>query len=166
MPIRPDLVECWVFRVPTDASPAYLLIRRADDRIYPGLWQPVTGRLAPGETAPRAALREVREETGLGPEDVEVFYDLDQVASFYDEDSDAVVMSVVFAVRVRAGADVQVSIEHEGLAWVDEDEALDRSVWPAYRESLQLIGRLVDDPALARWFELDPDGRRMARPPR
>ena len=39
-----------------------LLLERADG---PGLWQSVTGSLDPGETPARAAVRELREETGL-----------------------------------------------------------------------------------------------------
>ncbi len=39
-----------------------LLLERADK---PGFWQSVTGSLEPGETTRDAAIREVREETGL-----------------------------------------------------------------------------------------------------
>lgn len=39
-----------------------LLLERAD---HPGYWQSVTGSLNPGETPLQAAVREVREETGL-----------------------------------------------------------------------------------------------------
>ena len=39
-----------------------LLLERADG---PGLWQSVTGSLDPGETPAQAAVRELREETGL-----------------------------------------------------------------------------------------------------
>jgi 8-oxo-dGTP pyrophosphatase MutT (NUDIX family) len=113
--LRPDLVECWVFRVAPPTSPAdlrpdaarleILLIRRAPDRIFPGLWQCVTGGIEPGERVPRAAMREVREETGLGGDDVLAWYDLDQVAPFYDEGGDAVVVSAIFAARVRPDAE-------------------------------------------------------------
>ncbi len=124
MTLRPDLVECWVFRVvPPDDAVEILLIRRAGHRIFPGLWQCVTGGIEPGETVPAAALREVREETGLGPDDIESFYDLDQVAPFYDEGSDAVVVSAVFAVRVRPDATAATSWEHDGLRWVPASEA-------------------------------------------
>lgn len=164
-PVRPDLVECWVFRVREPGQVEFLLVQRASDRIFPGIWQPVTGRLEPGERAPEAALREVREETGLGPDALEAFYDLDQVGSFYSEDADAVVMSVIFALRVRSGAEPRLSHEHAAAVWVAGKEAIERSVWPPYRESVTLIGRLVADSVLARWFELDPRGRRLALPP-
>lgn len=165
-PVRPDIVECWIFRVPQPARIELLLIRRADDRIFPGIWQPVTGGVEAGESVPRAALREVQEETGLGPADVEAFYDLDQVGAFFAEDVDAVAVSVFFALRVRVGAEPRVSPEHVGLEWVDRGEAERRSIWPAYRDALELIERIAANPELARWFELDPEGRRSARAPR
>ncbi|HVL54514.1 MAG TPA: NUDIX domain-containing protein [Vitreimonas sp.] len=166
MPVRPDLVECWVFRMRADGRPEFLLIQRADDRIFPGIWQPVTGGLQPAEAAPAGALREVLEETGLRAPAIEAFYDLDQVGSFYDETLEAIVTSVIFAVRVGPDAEPTLSSEHVDHAWVDGDEAVARSVWPPYRESLRLIGQLTTDPAMARWFELDSGGRRVARPPR
>lgn len=162
-PIPPDLVECWVFRVRTDGALEFLLLRRAADRIFPGIWQPVTGRLGPSERAPLAALREVEEETGLGAGDVEAFYDLDLVASFYAEGVEAVMTSVIYAARARSDATPRVSVEHDGLEWVGTDEALGRSIWPAYREALARIERLAADPDWARWFEVDRAGHRVAR---
>jgi 8-oxo-dGTP pyrophosphatase MutT (NUDIX family) len=165
-PVRPDLVECLVFRIAGPGRIEHLLIRRADDRIFPGIWQPVTGGLGPDERVPLAALRELQEETGLGPPDVEAFYDLDQVGSFFDEEHDQIVNSVLFAVRVRPGAQPRVSHEHVDLQWSERAEAERLSVWPPYREAYDLVERLVADPDLARWFQLDPEGRRSARPPR
>jgi dATP pyrophosphohydrolase len=165
-PVRPDLVECLVFRVPEPGRIEHLLIRRADDRIFPGIWQPVTGGIERGERVPLAALREVEEETGLGAPDVEAFYDLDQVGSFFDEDRDEIVNSVIFAVQVCQQAKPHVSGEHVDLRWCDRAEAERLSVWPPYRDSYDLVDRIVRDPELARWFGLDAAGRRSARPPR
>jgi 8-oxo-dGTP pyrophosphatase MutT (NUDIX family) len=165
-PVRPDLVEAWVYRVPDGADAEYLLIRRAADRIFPGIWQPVTGGLDLGETVPAAVLREVDEETGLAGDDIEAFFDLDQVGSFFAEDLDAIVNSVIFAVRVRFDAEPRLSGEHVDFAWVGHQEAVRRSIWPPYRASLDLIERIVADAGFGRWFELDRAGRRLARPPR
>lgn len=164
MSIRPDLIECWVFRLPAGSrEPEFLLIQRAPDRIFPGLWQPVTGGLHAGERAPVAARREVAEETGLGDDAIEAMFDLDQIGSFYAEDLDAIVNSVIYAVRVRADAVARVSGEHDGLEWVDAEAAISRSIWPPYRESIRRILRLVAEPEWADWFGLDQDGRRTAR---
>lgn len=175
MSVRPDLVECWVFRVvpPSDASDTrpdaerleILLLRRAPHRIFPGLWQCVTGGVEPGERVPAAALRELGEETGMGAGDVEAFFDLDQAAPFYDEGSDAVVVSAIFAARVRLDAVQRPSHEHDALRWVPAAEAPSLAVWPSYAESVRRIRELLLDPDLARWFELDAEGHRVARRP-
>jgi 8-oxo-dGTP pyrophosphatase MutT (NUDIX family) len=164
-----------VFRVPPAISPddprtdaerlEILLIRRAAHRIFPGLWQCVTGGVEPGEFIPAAAMREVSEETGLGPDEIEAFYDLDQVAPFYDEGSDAVVVSAIFAARVRQDAEAHESWEHDGLRWVPAAEAPRLAIWPSYAESVRRVREQLLDPALEPWFRLDADGRRIARRP-
>jgi len=163
MSLRPDLVECWVFRVRDPGGLEILLIRRAAGRIFRGLWQCVTGGIEPGERVPAAALREVAEETGLGAEAIEGFYDLDQVASFYDEGSDAVVVSAIFAVRIRPESEPVLSHEHDAHRWATPDEALRLAIWPSYAESIRRIREQLLDPELAPWFEMTLAGERRAR---
>jgi 8-oxo-dGTP diphosphatase len=173
--LRPDLVECWVFRVAPAASASdarpdaerleILLIRRAPDRIFPGLWQCVTGGIEPGERVPHAAMREVAEETGLAGDDIVAWYDLDQVAPFYDEGVDAVVVSAIFAARVQPEAVVRASHEHDEIRWVPAADAPSIAVWPSYAESVARIRVALLDRTRAPWFELDHDGRRIARRP-
>jgi len=45
----------------------FLLLKRNEKEIYPGLWQMVTGKIRKGEKAYKTALREIKEETGLKP---------------------------------------------------------------------------------------------------
>ena len=174
MSLRPDLIECWLFRVlpPAAGDPRpdsdrleVLLIRRAPHRIFPGLWQCVTGGVEPGERVPMAAMREVQEETHLSLREIEQFYDLDQVAPFYDEGNDAVVVSAIFAARVRPDAEPRPSWEHDGLRWVPAPEAARLAVWPSYAESIRRVREQLLDPELAPWFALDTDGSRIARRP-
>ncbi len=166
MSLRPDLVECWVFRVSPSAGVEILLIRRATHRIFPGLWQCVTGGIEPGERVPEAALREVREETGLAGADIEAFYDLDQVAPFYDEGADSVVVSAIFAVRVRPDAVAAVSWEHDDMRWLPASEVPAAVVWPSYAETVRRVAEVLTDPAREGWFRLDVEGRRSARRPK
>jgi len=122
-PYRPDLVDCWIFRV-APTGPEILLIRRAPGRILPGLWQCVSGGLDAGGRVALGALREVREETGFDAATIEAFYDLDQVNQFHEPSVDAVLASVIFAVRVRANAEPTLSHEHDAFClWQPGDEA-------------------------------------------
>jgi 8-oxo-dGTP pyrophosphatase MutT (NUDIX family) len=162
--IKPDLVECWVFRVGASGVEV-LLIRRAAHRIFPGLWQCVTGGVEPGESVPGAALREVLEETGLGGGDIEAFYDLDHVAPFYDEGSDGVVVSAIFAVRVGLSVMPRLSHEHDAMRWMRAADVPAAVVWPSYAESVRRVAEVLTDPAREPWFRLDADGRRIARRP-
>jgi 8-oxo-dGTP pyrophosphatase MutT (NUDIX family) len=175
-PFRPDLVEVWIFRecaastgdgARTGAAPRgdveILMLRRSPGRILPGLWQCVSGSLEDGESVTAGTLRELSEETGFGPDQIAAFYDMDQVNQFHEPSVEAILSAAVFAVRVRPDAEPRLSPEHDGLRWVSPEEALELSVWPAYRES---IGRILEnllDPERAIWFELTLDGRRAKR---
>jgi 8-oxo-dGTP pyrophosphatase MutT (NUDIX family) len=113
MTLRPDLVGCWVYRVRPDGSPEILLFKRAPGRIFPGIWQCVTGGLEPGERVVDGALRELVEETGIGPDDINALYSLDMVNLFHADHLDAIEVEAVFAVEVHAGVEPALSIEHD-----------------------------------------------------
>ena len=142
-PFRPDLVDCWMFRVATSArsvtSIEVLLIRRAPGRILPGLWQCVSGALEPDERIAVGALRELHEETGFGPADIEGFYDLDLVNQFHEPSVDA----VMTAGRVRGAgppgrrADALARARRRALAGPRRRPT--EVVWPGYRTALERI---------------------------
>jgi len=167
-PFRPDLIDCWIYRVGRTARgverPEILLIRRAPGRILPGLWQCVSGRLEPGERVALGALREVAEETGFGPDHIEAFYDLDLVNQFHEPSVDAVMTSVVFAVRLHPDAEPVLSHEHDGAMWLSIDEAHAAVVWPGYRTAIERIRDDLADPERAAWFELTLGGLRASEP--
>ena len=180
-PFRPDLVDCWIFRfkraapappaaageaevaVPPKLDLEVLLMRRSPGRILPGLWQCVSGSLEADETVTDGALRELREETGYGPEHIRGFYDLDQVNQFHEPSVRAIVTSAVFAVRVNPVAEPTLSHEHDAMRWVSPDVALELAVWPAYRESIRRIVENLIDPERSTWFELTLAGERARR---
>jgi 8-oxo-dGTP pyrophosphatase MutT (NUDIX family) len=159
-PFRPDLVDCWIFRV-ASVGAEILLLRRAPGRILPGLWQCVSGSLESDERIAGAALRELAEETGFGPPAIETFYDLDLVNEFHEPSVDAVLTSAVFAVRLRPGTEPVLSREHDRAQWLTLADARTEVVWPAYRTAIDRIWEDLLDPIRSPWFELDLDGRRV-----
>ncbi len=158
-PFRPDLVDCWMYRV-RGGKLDVLLIRRSAGRILPGLWQCVSGSLEDGETVALGALREVREETGFGSDDIEAFFDLDLVNQFHEPSMDGIVTAAVFAVRLRPDAEPALSHEHDAARWVPIATALVEVVWPGYRTALDRIREDLADPSRAAWFELTMTGER------
>ncbi len=175
MSLRPDLIECWVFRVPPPAAPLdrgptadrleILLIRRAPTGSSPGSGSASPAGSSPVSACPPPPCARSARRPASGAAEIEAWYDLDQVAPFYDEGSDAVVVSAIFAARVRADAVPRASWEHDGLRWVPADDAPALAVWPSYAESVRRVREQLLDPALARWFLLDGEGRRVARRP-
>jgi dihydroneopterin triphosphate diphosphatase len=164
MPFRPDLVAIWIYRVPDPARPdriEILLLRRSPHRLLAGLWQCVTGSIEADERITAAALRELAEETGIGDDTIEAFYDMDLVSQFHWPDVDGVLTEVVFAVRVRPGTEPVLSSEHEALRWVEPAEAVRLSVWPAYREAIERVATILPDPDRAIWLQTNLDGQRV-----
>jgi dATP pyrophosphohydrolase len=161
-PLRPDLVDCWLFRGGTRQAAEVLLLRRSPGRILPGLWQCVSGSVDHGERIALAALREVDEETAFRGDAIEAFYDLDLVNQFHEPSVDAVVLSAVFAARLRPGIDPVLSHEHTAFRWLPVDDAWREVVWPGYREAIDRVREHLFDPERASWFELDKnDGSRV-----
>jgi 8-oxo-dGTP pyrophosphatase MutT (NUDIX family) len=154
-PLRPDLVACWLYRVSGERM-EILLIHRAPGRMYPGLWQCVTGRLETGEAITAGALREVAEETGLAAADIEAYFETDIVNWFHEASVDGMWSEVVFAARVRPGAAAAISDEHDDLRWVSPAEAHELVLWPSYHRAIEHVEWLVANPSKAAVYRL-PD---------
>ena len=153
-PLRPDLAACWLFRLDAMGRPEILLIHRSPGRIYAGIWQCVTGKLEGDERIVDGALREVEEETGLTGSDLEAVFETDFVNVFHEDSSDGIWHEAVFAARVRPGAAIGLSDEHDDLRWLAPDAAKELVVWPAYERAIDMVVWLVDHPAKATHYRL------------
>jgi len=135
-----DIVEVCVFRREAD-GPQYLLLRRAaNETLYPGIWQLVSGTLEKGEHAAKGALREFGEETGLQGMN---FWVVPFMNSFYVASDDAVHLSCFFAVEVSSGAEPILSTEHEAYEWCGLEKAEHLLVWPGQKRGLRLVHEVI-----------------------
>lgn len=140
MPLeRPRHIEVYVLRRRAGRV-EFLCLRRAAGEWLPGAWQPVTGRIERAETALAAAVREVREETGLSPRR---WWGLESVTVYFDVRADAVRALPLFAAEVTAGDRVRLSAEHTDAVWLPAAAAGRRFVWEAQRAGLAAVKREV-----------------------
>ena len=134
MKIKSDLVEVHLFRIENNEL-QFLLLKRSAHKIYPGLWQMVSGHIEEGETAVQTALRELKEETGLKPFRLWV---APNVNSFYSPDDDSITIIPVFSAQVEDDK-IQISDEHSEFKWVNPEEAKTFLAWEGQRKSVELI---------------------------
>jgi len=118
-----------------------LALQRAEDTRCPGSWESIHGHIAEGEKPEDAALRELREETGL---EAERLYNL-TVNAFYLHREQTVQLSIAFAAMVSNALPVTLGLEHVKFEWLTLTDAAGRFAWPREREALTHITVLLPD---------------------
>lgn len=149
-----SIVEICIFKR-TKKGELYLILERADtERIYPGMWQIVTGKIRPAEKAIDAARREFREETGLT---MRRFWVAPVTGSFFDTNSDTVQLCPLFAIEVQPDAEPVLSSEHKSYEWAGQKRAHELLVWPGHHEAVDIVHTyIVAEREAARLTELEP----------
>ena len=136
--IKVRVVDCYVYRR-TDNGIVFLLMKRNLNKIYEHLWQGVAGKIEEGETSSEAAIRELKEETGLSP--VNMFV-ADHVSKFYEVHGDRINLVPVFGIEVDSEI-INLSEEHISYKWVDINEALNTLVWNGQKKGIQTVHDMV-----------------------
>lgn len=136
--VVPGVVDVYVIRPLTDGW-RVLAVQRATDTRCPNAWETVHGHIEDHERPEAAAIREIREETGLA---VDRLYNV-TVQPFYLHTHETIQLAVVFAAFVAEPADVMLGLEHQRYEWLSVEEAELRFVWPREREALRQIRQLL-----------------------
>ncbi len=130
--IEVGTVDVFVIR-PLASGWRVLALQRAANTRCPGAWEPVHGHIEPGEEPAEAAVRELREESGLDATKLYVV----RVQPFYLRKTNSVQLAIVFAAFIDEPAPVTIAEEHCTFAWLSVDEALARFAFPGERQSLR-----------------------------
>ena len=144
--LESSIVEVCVFCFSGDA-PRYLLLRRSKtDRIYPDTWQIVSGSIEANETALKASLREMKEETGFAPDR---YWVVPHTNTFLNPRRDVMHISAVFAAQIPSGSLPTLSHEHHDFEWCSMERAKELLVWPGQVQALRVVQEYIVEGKLA-----------------
>ncbi|MDX8350330.1 NUDIX domain-containing protein [Cognatiyoonia sp. IB215446] len=142
LPIHSFSVSLVILREVAGEAEVLLLQRSAT---LMGEWCQITGTIEAEETAWQAALREMREETGLTPLR---FYSADICEQFYEPHRNAITLVPVFVAFVDYDVEIVLNPEHSGYKWVSLDWAEDMVAFGGQRRVLRHVKQefVVRDP--------------------
>jgi dATP pyrophosphohydrolase len=151
---QPNFVAGYIVDPKAPKEPLYLLLRRSQHSYLPGIWQMVTGKLNPEESASLAVHREILEETGLICQEI---YNVD-VTTFYDQSKNCIAFSANFCAFSNYLKPVVLSPkEHDQYQWCNLAEALNLLAFPTQKETLAFINKqyVLQTPHLANLLKID-----------
>ncbi|MFG6117234.1 NUDIX pyrophosphatase [Halobacillus sp. MO56] len=129
----------------TDSDYKVLLLKR-DTSVLRDVWCYIGGGIEEGEKAWEAALREVKEETGIT--DLSL-YSSNQFDQIYSPKENYIYIAPVFVGYVDESQKVNLNYEHSDYKWVSFKEALDTVSIPGNEEVLLSIEKhFVNRPPL------------------
>ncbi len=152
VPITPGVVDvCVLHRLPVrsptraNAGPNHawrvLLLQRGPATRCAGSWELVHGRIELGERPEAAAVREVREETGLATQRLYCI----TVNGFYlaGRDIQAAIVFAAIVSEATAPPPITLGAEHVASRWLSLAQASRNVTWPREREALNHIAHLL-----------------------
>jgi dATP pyrophosphohydrolase len=106
----------------------FLVARRSADG--GGYWHTIAGTVEAGEASPAAALRELREETGLGTADLQPLGAFGYTRESWEEAPGLRVHVEAFLVDVEPGWEPELNEEHDEYRWLSREDAAALLFWP------------------------------------
>ena len=130
---------------------SFLLLKRSRKKIYEYLWQGVAGKIEKNELAWQAALRELKEETGLTAQKMFV---ADYVSKFYEKHEDRMNFVPVFGIEVN-NKKVSLSEEHCNFKWLSFKKAHAKLTWNGQKKGLKAVHSMLNSKdARMKWSKI------------
>ena len=130
-----------VYRIlPRKKEPEFLLLD------YGRFWDYPKGHVEKGEDDMTAALRELKEETGIDDVELHDGFRHEITYFFRDKRRGLIRKTVVFFLgEVKPKTEVKLSHEHVGSEFLPFEEALKRVTYPTAKESLKKAKAFLDE---------------------
>ena len=134
--IKIRVIDCHIaYYNKQKSSWEFLLIKRSKNTVYGETWQGVTGKIENSEIPYKAALRELKEETGLSALKL---WTIDKVNTFYDAERDIMNLIPVFGVTVNSKK-VVLSKEHIEYKWCTINQTVKLITWDQQKKGVKIF---------------------------
>jgi bis(5'-nucleosidyl)-tetraphosphatase len=137
--VRQEFSAGFILLRKTAGGGVYLLLD------YGKHWDYAKGHLEEGETAWQAAVRELREETGIRQVDRVPGFEQQMHYGFFSPGKGRVQKTVTYFLGITRSDEVTVSAEHSGFAWLSYEEAMARLTYENAREVLRGANEVVQE---------------------
>ncbi len=116
-----------------------LLLRRSERvGVYRGRWAGVSGYIEEGNTPYEQALEEIREEIGLGGEDIQLVRE-GELLEVIDEEIGRKWIVHPFRFRVIRPEKIKIDWEHTEMKWIDPEEIEQYETVPKLAETWERV---------------------------
>ncbi|WP_367435193.1 NUDIX hydrolase [Streptomyces celluloflavus] len=127
-------IECWIISPDQDVLLLQVPARSGEHAAF---WQPITGGIEDGETPLQAALREIREETGLELTDTqltEIATDLTVVIS-----PELTISKTLYTASAPNTTVTTNPHEHQAHQWLPPARVAEALLWDSNRDTWKLV---------------------------
>ncbi|MBI5326079.1 MAG: NUDIX domain-containing protein [Ignavibacteriae bacterium] len=147
-----NTIQVHIAFIDKDKEPKYLSLQRTkNSKLYPNVWQVITGKMKKGETALSAALREVEEEIGIKPKKL---WAIPYVTTYYDVKRELINISPVFGALIGRNQKVKLSKEHQAFKWLSFKGCYDKLFLRTHKEGAKFFHDYIINGSMVELFEI------------
>lgn len=153
IPLRSTAVACAVLRQTSNETE--VLVMRRTLKPLDGVWSLVTGHVDEGESAWRAAYREVEEETGLTPL---ALYTANFCDQWYNHRVNVIEIVPMFVAYVDSEHNISLNEEHSEYKWLSVMDSISLIPFHGHKTALEHIRHTFIDNTPPEWLKVELGG--------